>query len=60
MAGALAQRRIKDVSVERVEDLPDGSLLERYLTGDEAAAQRAFKALVERMVRWFWGSAATS
>jgi RNA polymerase sigma factor (sigma-70 family) len=48
MAGALAQRRIKDVSVERVEDLPDGSLLERYLTGDEAAAQQAFRALVER------------
>ncbi len=48
MAGALAQRRIKHEVLGPVDDLSDGGLLERYLTGDEAAAQAAFKALVER------------
>ena len=47
MAGALAQRCVKHDVRER-SGLSDGSLLERYLTGDEAAAQEAFQALVVR------------
>jgi RNA polymerase sigma factor (sigma-70 family) len=48
MAGMLAQRRIKPDVLERVDDLADDGLLERYIRGDEAAAQEAFRLLVER------------
>ncbi len=48
MFSAVAQRRVKHDFEERASDLSDGSLLERYLTGDEADAQAAFEALVVR------------
>jgi len=48
MFSAVAQRRLKHDFKERASDLSDGSLLERYLTGDEADAQAAFQALVIR------------
>ena len=48
MFSAVAQRRVKHDFSERAGDLSDGSLLERYLTGDEALAQAAFEALVVR------------
>ncbi len=48
MAGALAQRRVQHKIEERVQEMSDGGLLERYLTGDEVSAQQAFQGLVER------------
>jgi RNA polymerase sigma factor (sigma-70 family) len=47
MASALAPSRVKDDAQGRAEDLSDGGLLERFLTGDEAKSQEAFRALVE-------------
>jgi RNA polymerase sigma factor (sigma-70 family) len=47
MASALARSRVKDDAQERAGDWSDGGLLERFLTGDEATAQEAFRALVE-------------
>ena len=48
MAGARAQRRVHHQVEERVQEMSDCGLLERYLTSDELAAQHAFQALVER------------
>jgi RNA polymerase sigma factor (sigma-70 family) len=48
MAGALARRHVQREVEERAQDISDGGLLERYLTGNEATAQGAFQALVER------------
>jgi RNA polymerase sigma factor (sigma-70 family) len=48
MASAVAQRWVKHDEEDRVTDLADGSLLERYLAGEESAAQEAFQALVVR------------
>jgi RNA polymerase sigma factor (sigma-70 family) len=48
MAGALAQRQVRHEVKERLVDLSDGSLLEQYLTGEDAEAQNAFQALVVR------------
>ncbi len=48
MSGALAHSRVKhDVHEHAQDHSSDGGLLERYLTGDSAAAQEAFGALVE-------------
>jgi RNA polymerase sigma factor (sigma-70 family) len=48
MTGALAQRRVQHEAEEGARDMSDHGLLERYLTGDEAASGVAFQALVER------------
>ena len=48
MSGALAHSRVKHEVSETAQDhSSDGALLDRYLTGDAAAAQQAFRALVE-------------
>jgi RNA polymerase sigma factor (sigma-70 family) len=48
MASALAQRQARRDVKEHIEDLPDGTLLEQFLNGDEAGGQNAFQALVVR------------
>jgi RNA polymerase sigma factor (sigma-70 family) len=47
MASALAPSRVKHKADESAVDLSDSGLLERFLTGDEATAQEAFRVLVE-------------
>jgi RNA polymerase sigma-70 factor (ECF subfamily) len=48
MAGALARRQASRDLNDRIEALPDGTLLERFLSGDQADAHEAFQALVLR------------